>query len=981
MTRLRLFLFLLPIFLTPQLTLAQSEVWVDSVLAELTLEQKIGQLFMVATFSNKSEAEYQYVEKLVRERHLGGLIFMQGDPVAQTQLTNRYQRAAEVPLLIAQDAEWGLAMRLDGVPPYPKNMTLGAIADDSLLYHMGTYMATQLRRVGVNLNFAPVVDINNNPRNPVINYRSFGESKYNVARKGLMLSHGLQDQGVLACAKHFPGHGDTDTDSHFDLPLLSHDLTRLDTLELYPFVQMAERGVGAMMVAHLYIPALDPTPNQATTLSPRVVKGLLREEIGFDGLIITDALNMQGVAKYYPDGEIALRAFLAGNDILLFPQNLPRCINLIQEAVEDGRIEEADLDQRVRRILAAKYQVGLHRYEPRSLVGVRETLNDPQVEVLIKQLHEASITLARNEGRLLPLGDLDRRDIAYLQVGGGSGNAFDRTLKKYTHVDNFYLRPGFTGGELEQMLTKLEGYNTVIMGVYGMNNKADRNFGIRENTPVLSRRLVEAKKEVILTLFGSPYGLKDFGPETAIVVAYEDGEYAQVGAAQAIFGGQPVTGRLPVSASEAFPEGTGVMIREATRFGLALPEEQGLSRYALTRIDSIARHYIDAGAMPGCQVLVLRGRDIVYAEGFGRTEYGDKGSYIDPYYHLYDLASVTKVAATTLCAMYLEEKGLLDLDQPVSQYLPELKGTRLAGITSRQLLQHRSGLPGWLPIHHATYSDFANHVLNPRYYHVQPEREGGDFPVGPGLYGTAELTKLVDLKLRQVPMRRSGRTRYSDVGMLLMGRVIEAISGRSLDQLAAYLFYRPMGMDRTGFNPHRWGLTYACAPTEVDRRWRKAVVRGYVHDPTAACLGGVAGHAGLFSNAYDLAKLALMLKEGGHYGDRHYFQPETIADYTRRQSRYSYRGLGWDKPGGTEHYRNPVSDYASKRTFGHTGFTGTCIWVDPDHDLAFVFLSNRTYPNVGNQRLQHEHVREKIMDEVYRSIYGFEARYASQASP
>ncbi len=960
---------------------AQSSAWIDSVMSELTIEEKIGQLFMVATFSNKSETEYQYIERLVRNRHLGGLIFMQGDPVAQAQLANRYQRAAKVPLLIAQDAEWGPAMRLDGVPSFPKNMTLGAIADDSLLYHMGRSMAGQLRRIGVNMNFAPVVDVNNNRLNPVINYRSFGESRYNVARKGLMLTRGLQDYGVLACAKHFPGHGDTETDSHFDLPVISHDQARLDTIELYPFSQLADRGVAAVMVAHLYIPALDPTPNQATTLSPRVVQGLLRDEMGYEGLIVTDALNMQGVAKYYPDGEIALRAFIAGNDILLFPQNLPRCIELIQEAVADGRIEEAELDRRVRRILKAKYDAGLNRYRPVSLIGVREYLNDPQTEVLIKELYEASVTLAKNENRLLPLGDLDRRRIAYLQIGGGSGNSFDRTLKKYARVENFYLRPGFTKGELNQMLARLEGFDTVIMGVFGMNNRANQNFGVQVNTSELSRRLTEAGKETILTLFGNPYALKDFGPESAVVVAYEAVAYAQIAAAQAIFGGQAVTGRLPVTASAEFPAGAGVLLRQPTRFGFGLPEEQGLDRRRLMRIDSLAEHFIDQQAMPGCEVLVLRGNDIVFAKGYGRTEYGNEGSYIDPYYHIYDLASVTKVAATTLCTMYLEEKGLIDLDKPISTYLPEYKNTRLASITSRQLLQHRSGLPGWLPIHHSTYSDFANKVLNPRYYQTVASRDGAEYPVGPGLYGTAELSRLVDTKLRQVQRRGVGRTRYSDVGMLLMGKVIESVSGRTLDQLAAYLFYRPMGMDRTGFNPHRWGLTSACAPTENDTRWRKTTVRGYVHDPTSACLGGVAGHAGLFANVYDLAKLGLMLKSQGRYGDRQYFSPNTVASYTRRQTQASYRGLGWDKPGGTTHYRNPVSDYASSQTFGHTGFTGTCIWVDPAQDLVFIFLSNRTYPYVGNQRMQQLNVREKIMDEVYGAIEGFEENYLARNKP
>ena len=959
---------------------ASAQPWVDSTLARLTLDQKVGQLFMLPAYANRDEQDYAYLESLVKKHQLGGLIFMQGDPATQVQLVNRYQRAAKVPLLIAQDAEWGLDMRLDDAPRYPKNMTLGAIADDSMLYRMGRSLAQDLRRVGVTLNFAPVVDVNNNPRNPVINIRSFGENKFNVARKGVMLTQGMQDHGVMACAKHFPGHGDTDVDSHKDLPIIQHSAKRIDTLELYPFAKLIDRGVGSAMVAHLYIPALDPTPNQATTLSPAVVQGLLREKMGFDGLIITDALNMQGVAKYYANGEAAYRAFLAGNDILLFPDNIPRAKQLIVEAVQAGTIEQADLDARVRRILQAKYELGLNRWASLSLLDIHEDLHDAESEALIKQLYEASTTLAQNRDRLLPLTQLDQRRIAYVQIGGGSGNSFDRTIKKYTRVDNYYLRPSFTAGEKDQMLAKLEAYDTIIIGVFGMKKTAKNRFGVSSMTEQFSAELEAAGHQTILTLFGSAYALDFFGTEDAILVAYEQVPYAQVAAAQAIFGGQPVTGTLPVTASAQFPEGSGVIIPKAIRFGFALPEEQGMDRRHLDRIDSIAAHYVKQEAMPGCQVLVMRGHQIVYARGLGHTEY-HSGMAIDPYYHTYDLASITKVAATTICAMYLVEQGKLDLDQKLLHYLPELKGTQLAYLTPRRLLLHNAGLPGWLAVHHETYTDFSRGLLNQRYYRTVPPRDEEPIRIAPSLYGTEALRNLFELRLKQTDVKRSSRVRYSDVGMTLMGRVVEAASGYSIDRLAAGIFYRPLGMNRTTFTPYRYGLAYACPPTEQDDRWRKVKVQGYVHDPAAAVLDGVAGHAGLFANVYDLAKLALMLKNGGTYGYRRFFSQKTVRDFTRRQLRYSRRGLGWDKPEPGRDNRNPVSDYASDQTFGHTGFTGTCLWIDPTYDLVFIFLSNRTYPNVGNRLLQHAHVREKMMDEVYRAIFAYRGQGVRRDNP
>ena len=550
--------------------------WVDSVLNTLDLEQKIGQLFMVTTYSNQEEKDYRYIERLIKSQHLGGLIFMQGTPERQITLVNRYQKISPVPLLIAQDAEWGISMRLDETRPFPKNMTLGAIRDDSLLYQMGAHMGRELKRVGVQVNFAPVVDVNNNANNPVINYRSFGENRYRVARKGIMLTNGMQDEGVIACAKHFPGHGDTETDSHYDLPLIAHSAQRLDSLELYPFSKLMQAGVGAVMVAHLYIPALDPTPNLPTSMSPRIITDLLRKRMGYDGLVFTDALNMKGVTKFYAPGEVSLQAFLAGNDMLLSPNNVPRAARLMLQSVADGKISLEDLNSRVRRILRGKYRSGLATYRPLAIEGLRKDINSVETQILRKKLYEASLTLVKNENQLLPLNHLDKRKIAYVQIGGASENSFEQTLRTYASVTPFFLRKGFSLNEKDQLLAKLQNFNTIIIGLNGMSTRASQNYGINRATENLCRELSQLNKHTVLTIFGSPYVLKAFGDQNAILLAYEDVPEAGQAAASAIFGGLKVNGRLPVTASDRFREGMGLDLDAVTRFGFAFPEEKGL---------------------------------------------------------------------------------------------------------------------------------------------------------------------------------------------------------------------------------------------------------------------------------------------------------------------------------------------------------------------------------------------------------------------
>ena len=960
--------------LTSAPRLSEAE-WVDSLMQKMSIEEKIGQVFMVAVFPKQGATHLKDLQNLLQNYHIGGLLMMQAEASQQADLVREFQTRTHIPLLVAQDAEWGLNMRLTGSMGFPKALTLGAIRNDSLLYQMGLVMGGQLKEVGVNVNFAPVLDINSHAENSVMNFRSFGENKYNVARKGILFAKGLQDHGVLACAKHFPGHGDTQTDSHIELPIISHSKSRLDTLELYPFTKAIEEGIASVMVGHLHIPALDPTPNLPASLSPKIVKGLLRDSLGYQGLIFTDALNMKAITRYHSPGELDLKALIAGNDILLYPQNISQAFKLIKGALRSNRFSLHELNQKVRRILRNKYQLGLDSLRYQTPDSSWRNMLDIEVQVLRKKLYEAALTLVRNEQNMIPLQLLSYRKIAYVQVGGNSHNGLDLNLRKYTAVETFYLRKTFSAGERKQLLDRLKegGYNTIIWGIYEMSQRPSEAYGLRSEMIALGNDLNALSAEVVACVFGNPYSLKYIPLQDAILVAYEDDPEAERATAAAIFGGIPISGRLPISASADFPEGTGIRIAAPIRYGFAYPEEEGLDSEAMAKIDSISLHYIDRGAMPGCAIMVLKGNNIVYEKGFGFTATAKQGEEVDPYLHTYDLASVTKITATTISIMQLVEQGWLDLDAPIERYLPEVRNTDKARLSIRRLLQHNAGLPGWKPFYLYTFQDESYQQLDERFCSFEPTQTHTQ-QIAPNLYIDPSLKDTIWQQIFDLEVRNTRRVRYSDIGMMLLGRIVASTSGISLENYSQNLLYKPLGMDKTMFNPAKKGKAEFCPPATNDKFWRQSIIQGYVHDETAAMMGGQAGHAGLFSNIYDLAKLMLMLKNGGVYGNDQFLTEQTIKTFTRRQMRSNRKGLGWDKPEVRESRSNPVSRHASAATYGHTGFTGTSVWVDPTYDIVYIFLSNRTYPNANNRLLQRENVRVLIMDQIYEAMFSYQRK-------
>jgi len=920
----------------------QKTMWVDSVYKTLNLEEKIGQLFMVAAYSGGNEQHYQVIEQLVKKHAIGGLIFMQGHPHSQATLINRYQSNAEVPLLIGMDAEWGLGMRLDSTISYPKQMTLGAIENDSLIYKMGTEIAKQLKMVGAHINFAPVVDVNSNPNNPVIGIRSFGENKEKVSKKAIMYMKGLQDHGVMAVAKHFPGHGDTDKDSHKTLPAISHKKDRLEQIELYPFQQLIDHGVKGVMSGHLQVDALD---NSApSSLSGKTINRLLKQEMGFNGLVFSDALNMKAVANDYDHVEV--QAFQAGNDILLFSQDVPGAIKALKKAIKRSRELKTQLETSVRKILLAKYDAQLNRFNGLATDNLTLKLNDPRYIATKQKLYKKALTLVKSES--LPISILDNKYFATVSIGETS--VFNKYLEKYTYINH-----------TERLnIISLANYDHVIVGV--ARKLTSDELGLLKT--------LNDKTQVTISYFGSPYEVDQFESFSNVICTYQNDSLTQIAAAEAIFGAIPVSGKLPVSISNSLREGTGVSNSPLVRLAYTTPEAVDMDGKLLGNIDEIVNEAINDKATPGCQVLVARHGQVIYDKSFGHYTYDSLKKVTDQ--TIYDIASITKVFASMQAFMFLEERGLVDLDIKIATFLPELTGTNKEYMTFRDILTHQAGLWPYLPFWKQTLQDS---TYRDEFYFEELSQEN-PIQVSNGLFATKTLQDSVwqwvkDSRVRKKHEREPYDYKYSDMGYYIIQRLAEQQLNQPIEDFLQQNFYDPMGLATMSYLPLCKFPLSRIAPTEDDNYFRKTLVYGMVHDQGAALLGGVAGHAGLFSNATDLAKMMHMHLNGGIYGDQRYFKDETLAKFTGQQYASNRRGLGWDKPLRGEWY-GPTSEYASTKTFGHTGFTGTAVWADPEFDLIFVFLSNRIHPDANNAKLIKNNIRTRIQDVIYESIWNYQ---------
>lgn len=936
-------------------------VWVDSLMSKMTLDEKIGQLFMVQAYSNLDQKHEDFITKMITQYHVGNLIFMQGTPEKQAQLNNKYQAAAKIPLLIGFDGEWGLDMRLKNTYRFPWNMTLGAIQNDSLIYQFGKHLGVHCKRLGIHINFAPVVDVNVNPENPIIGNRSFGENKENVTQKAIAFTKGMQSQGVLANAKHFPGHGDTASDSHHTLPVLNFDVARLDSVELYPYKRLFNAGVASVMTAHLSIPSLEPDGKLPTSLSKKVATDLLQHKLGFGGLIITDGLNMKGASNYATSAAIDLAAIQAGNDLLLIPQDVPATVGVIKKALALKTITEERINISVRKILKAKYWAGLHHYTPIKTEELQKDLNKIEDELLHRKLVKNSLTVLRNRNGDLPIRNLENKKIAYVKLGDDSGNHFVGMMKNYAKVDIV------SDKNLDGLLNKLKPYNLVIIGFHKSNLHPWKSYKFKQ-TELVWLQEIAREKNVILDVFASPYSLlqlKTFVNIEGLLVSYQNSKLAQEISAQLLFGAFQAQGKLPVSINTTFPEGSGLATTNLSRFEYTIPEAVKVSSEKLQKIDSIATVILEEKMAPGFQIVVAREGKVILQKSYGHhtNKLQRKVKNLD----VYDVASLTKILASLPLLMKAEETHKISLNTPLADLLPSFKDSNKDTILIKEILSHTARLKAWIPFYLKTQDSITG--LNSSQFYSRYKSKKYSVKVAQDLYLTKTYKDSIFKYIKQADQRKRTGYKYSDLGYYLFKEILEKEYDKPLDKLVDELFYKPLGANRTSYLPIKKFSKSQIIPTEKDDYYRNQLLHGYVHDMGAAMLGGVGGHAGLFANANDVAKIMQMYLQKGFYGGKRYVQSATVEKFNQRyfSGQKVRRGLGFDKPQLNKDIK-ATCGCVSDESFGHSGFTGTYTWADPKSGLVYVFLSNRVYPTMENRGLIKNNIRTEIQQIIQDAL-------------
>ncbi|TAG53014.1 MAG: glycosyl hydrolase [Cytophagales bacterium] len=938
--------------------------WVDSLYNSFTENERLGQLFMIAAYSNKEPAHAAQIDTLIQKYNIGGLIFMQGGPKRQANLTNRFQSKAKVPLLISMDAEWGLQMRLvDSTMQFPRQMTLGAIKDNSYLYLMGKEIAKHCLRLGVHINFAPVVDVNVNPENPVIGVRSFGEDKIKVAQKGIAYMKGLQHAGVMANAKHFPGHGDTDADSHYDLPVIKHDKKRINDIELYPFKKLFEDSLQSLMVAHIHFPTYDDRPNMPTTLSKNVVTELLKKQLKFNGLVFTDALNMKGVSKFYQPGEVDVMALEAGNDVLLFSENVPVAIQKINEALTSKRLDKKQLEISIKKILAAKYKAGFWQSQTVDTTQIYQDLNSSASKALRQTIFEKALTVVRNDKNIIPIKDLSSGSIANVMISNIKQNEYVNMFDNYAPISHFKIAKNAAEQDYNLYVDSLKSFSKVIISVCELNNKKKENYGIPTLALDFMKKL-QSKTEVIIIHFGNAYALKNYDFSKNLICAYEDLEVTKTIVPQLIFGAIGADGRLPVTISNAFKLNDGIDIKPLKRLKYAYPETENIPSANFQKLDSIIYEALKDGSTPGAQLMICRKGTVVYRKNFGYQSY-DRTQTVNNQ-TVYDLASVTKTAATMQAIMFLSDWKKFNEYNQISDYLSFTKKTNKQDLICKDILVHQAGLIATLEHWRKTMKDGkldANYYQNSKNENYLRQVAAKTFTP----FFTEDSVMRWTLSSRLLESKSDTGChpyKYSDLAFYFMKAIAEKQLNQPLDEFLKQNFYSPLGLKNLTYKPLENNIDLKrIAPTEEDKIFRASKIQGTVHDQGAAMLGGLAGHAGLFGTANDLAILGQMNLQYGFYGGYQYLKKFTIQEYTRQQYSNNRRAMGWDRP-----FPPDEVSLASASSFGHTGFTGTAWWIDPKEEIVFVFLSNRTYPFAENKRLTTNSVRTKLLNAVYEAI-------------
>ena len=955
--------------------------WVDSVYNSLTTEQRVAQLICIR--ANQPDKPYnQDVAKYIKQYNIGGVCFFRNDLTAQVEQTNAWQAMAQTPLMVSIDAEWGLAMRLKNTIAYPYQMTLGAIADDELIYDMGQQIAEQCLRMGIHVNFAPVGDVNSNAANPIIGMRSFGENPQTVGEKATAYALGMQSKGLITSMKHFPGHGNTATDSHLTLPTVPRTMDEVRDIELAPFRHMIDNGVNGAMIGHLYFPAIEKVKNTSSSLSYGVVTELLKEEMGFEGLIFTDGLDMKGVSEKVRQDSVPYVAFMAGNDVLILPTNVPFAIKTIKAAAERNPKAAARLEESCKKILRYKYRVGLNNYKAAPTANLTADLKKKPYTDLRSQLFEEAVTMLRNENQVIPLAN--NKKIAVVTIGNTKNDVNDGLAARGFSTTSFVVKKEEIASKSADWLRRLETYDLVVVNIEKTTMFANKNYGITDETVKFFNRLV-AQNDVILNLFACPYALDMFRINNSVkglVVAYQDEVPAVDAVVRLLSGELEPTGTLPVSVDK-FKCGDGIVPASHGRKIHILPSKEEPkhlfpplqtdpssvlptgdmpAKYAF-KMDSVAKAGIRQGAYPGCQIMALKDGKVVYDKCFGTFTYGG-GHQVQPD-DLYDIASCTKIFASTLAIMKLYDEGKINLNKTLADFFPYLQGKDHGKLKLIDIMTHQAGLKAWVPFYKATVDENGPKAE----FYADEIDEQHNVRVAENLYLINNYEERIFDSVSKTALGKK-KYLYSDMGFYYIPKIVKQLTNQTIEEFLEQEFYYPMGLNHIGYKPLEHFTREQIAPTENDTVFRKQLVWGDVHDQAAAMMGGVAGHAGLFSNAADLAALMQMLLDEGEYQGVSYFKPETVRYFTSAPfagSNDNRRGIGFDKLPIGKKGACTASKSGSMQGFGHTGFTGTFVWADPANKTVIVFLSNRVYPDAEPNKLVRTGIRTALHDILYEA--------------
>lgn len=930
------------------------EKWVKEQLARLSADEKIAQSFMVACQSNKSEEHLSEIDRQIQQYKIGGVIFFQGERANLVSAIDRFQQKSRVPLLIGMDAEWRIAMRIFGEERFPYAQTIGAANDTELTRQIGMYMGIECDLLGIHLNFAPVADISSNPLNPVIGFRAFGSETDHVSKQVNAFVRGMESTGVLSCIKHFPGHGDTDKDSHLELPVVSHTPEQFQLSDFIPFRSGIAAGTSAVMVAHLDVPALDDS-GTPSSLSKKVIRDYLRKDLQFKGLVISDALNMKAVADKYGKAEVVAKAYMAGCDILLYPESISEAIALIKKKIAAGDMKTAEVDERCSQVLRAKYRAIIHKPMVKR--------KDPAIgrKLAIQQVYEKAMTVLKNDNKALPVNRLDRK-IARISVGMNAGD-FGDGLERYASVDHFHYF------SIDEALIRMKGktwneYDVIITDFHASTQRQRDNYGFGAWDKLVTQ--LPAGPKVISVFFGNPHVLAAVpalpSRMDACILAYENHAVAQERVSQFIMGAFDATGTLHTYINDTFKIGTGIAVKGNGRLKYTVPEEIGISSDKLNEIDAIAENAVKNRVFPGCQVVVaVKGR-IIFRKAYGKTMYEGGDSVTND--HLYDIASVTKIASSTMSLMKLASDDQFDVGETLGDLVPELTdNTPYARLKAIDMLTHQAGLSPWIPFYKRV---IPNGALDPAVFSLI-RKEGFTTPVAKDIWIRDSYWKTMLQAILDTPLSGKKAYEYSDLGYYFFNKYIERVTGQTQDRYVQNAIYKPLGLRRITYLPLAKFPLDEIVPTENDKEFRKQVIHGYVHDPGAAMLGGVGGHAGVFSTATDLAALMQVLLNDGQVGDFNVIDKAIVQQYTSCQfCPKNRRAIGFDRPvsGGG----GPVSALASSKSFGHSGFTGTLAWADPEYQVNYVFLSNRVYPSADNWKIRDMNIRTAIQQIIYEAL-------------